>query len=169
VRHPQYSLPAVKLQQSDGTERGITLRYEYDPDAPSKNPLGFAETTQAIEAGYRLCQSQGVKLVVVFVPTMVRVMEPYVTFDRAEDKIRYLPNNVGSEKNDFSGRMAEFCRKLGCPFIDTFTALRKAAAIDNRNLYIPVDEHLDIRGHELVAQTVAEWMRSQAMVNHRVK
>lgn len=169
ARRRQSTLPAVKLQHCDGTESRMTLRYEYDPDAPAKNPLGFAATTQAIEAGYRLCQSQGVKLVVVFVPTMVRVMEPHVTFDLAEDRIHHSPNNVGSEKNDFSGRMAEFCGKLGCPFIDTFTALRQAATIDNRNLYIPVDEHLDIRGHEVVAQTVGEWLRSQATISQKMK
>ena len=165
MSRPQSSLPDVNLQHSDGTESRITLRYEYDPHAPAKNPLGFAETIQAIEAGYRLCQSKGVKLVVVFVPTMIRVLEPYLTFDRAEDQIRYLPNNVGSEKHDFSGRMAEFCLKLGCPFIDTFKVLRQAASVDTRNLYIPVDEHLDIRGHEVVAQTVGEWLRSQATVS----
>ncbi len=161
--------PLVKLQHQDGTGIQITLRYEYDPNAPSKDPVGLAKTTQAIEEGYRLCQSQGVKLVVVFVPTMVRVMEPYLVFARAAEKSRYLPDDMAVVKNDFSAKMAEFCAGLGCSFIDTFAALRQAAAIDNRGLYVPVDEHLDKRGHEVVAQTVVEWLRRQTTIDSGTK
>jgi hypothetical protein len=167
TRQTQTDVPTVKLRLSDGTVRQIRLRYEYEPDEPTKFPQSLAETTHAIELGYRFCQSKGIQLVVVFVPTMVRVMEPYITFERAEDRERYLPKSLVNDKSDFSGRMAEFCGKLGCPFIDTFTALRHAAATDNRSLYIPNDEHLDIRGHEVVAQTVLEWLRSQAIVTQR--
>lgn len=161
---PQSVAPAVTLRYSDGTKNRITLRYPYDPDAALKDPVGFEETTKAIEQGYRFCQSQGVKLVVVLVPTMVQVMEPYLTFDRPEDRARYLPNSVDNEKNDFSERIAGFCGNLGCSFIDTFAALRQAAAIDNRGLYITTDEHLDIRGHEVMAQTISEWLSAQAIV-----
>lgn len=160
-RRRPLSGPLIKFRHSDGIETQITLLYPFDPDAASNEPVGLDETAKAIEQGYRLCQSQGVKLVVVFVPTMVRLMEPYLTFDRAEDRARYLPNSFSNGKNDFGGRIAEFCGKLGCSFIDTLPALRQAGAKDNRDLYIPVDEHLDIRGHQVVAQTIVEWIRSQ--------
>ncbi len=163
ARRTPADLPTVKFKYTDGSESRITLRYEYDPGAPSRNALGFAETTQAIEAGYRLCQSQGVKLVVVLVPTMVRVMEPHLVFDREEDRTRYLPNAAAGVK-DFSSKMADFCSQLGCSFIDTFGALRTAATVNNRNLYVPVDEHLDVNGHEVVAQAVVEQLRAAAVV-----
>jgi hypothetical protein len=164
VRHEPTNLTTVKFKHNDGSETPITLRYEYDPAAPSKNPVGFAETTQAIETGYRLCQTQGVKLVVVLVPSMVRVMKPYIVFDREEDRTRYLPN-VQSDIKDFSSSLAEFCSQLGCSFIDMSSALRKAAAVDNRNLYFPVDEHLDVSGHEVVAQAVVEELRSAGVAS----
>jgi hypothetical protein len=163
-RRRKVSEPLVKLRHSDGTENQITLRYPYDPDAALKDPVGFEETTKAIEQGYRLCQSQGIKLVVVSVPTMVRVMEPFILFDRAEAKTRYLPPGTGNKNSDFSGKMAEFCRTIGCQFIDAFATLRPAATVDTRDLYVPVDEHLEIRGHEVMAQTISEWLRTQAIV-----
>lgn len=163
LRRPLANHPTVKIKHNDGTESRIILRYEYDSDAPSKKPLGLTETTRAIETGYRLCQSQGVTLIVVFVPTMVRVMEPYISFDRSEDRARYLPN-TGADVKDLSSKIAEFCGQLGCSFIDAFSALRNAAAVDNRNLYVPMDEHLDVGGHEVVAREVVAHLRSAGVV-----
>jgi hypothetical protein len=150
----------IHWRVSDGTVRPLTLRYKYNLDEPEKRPEGLAETTQAIQTGYQLCQSQGIKLVILFVPTMVRVMEPYIVFDRAEDRAKYVPNGGVTTDKDFGGRMAELCRQLGCTFIDGLTPLRQAASPDNRNLFIPVDEHLDVRGHEVLARAIVDRLKS---------
>ena len=89
---------------------------------------------------------------------MIRVLEPYLSFEREEDKANYLPNASADVKN-FNSKMADFCGQLGCSFIDTYAALRNAAAVNNRS-HVPVDEHLDINGHEVVAQAVIEELRS---------
>jgi hypothetical protein len=86
-------------------------------------------------------------------------MEPYITFESNEDQIRYLPKAAHNER-DCSGLMAELCAQIGCTFVDSFAALRQAAATDNRNLYIPRDEHLDVRGHEVIAKLVVDWIRN---------
>lgn len=164
TRAPDPSVPTVKLQESDGTVKTQLLRYKYDRLLPASEPLGMEETSRAIEAGLRLCQSQGIKLVVVNVPTMLRVMQPYLTFTHDEDRNRYLPNGVTGGDDIFIGQTSDFCRKIGCPFIDAFTALREAADAGNRNLYIPYDEHLDIEGHRVIAQTVFDWLRTQRLV-----
>jgi len=91
-------------------------------------------------------------------------MEPYVVFDRFEDRARYLPNNAVVDNADFGSVMAEYCTQLGCPFIDTFPALRHAATLDHKSLYIPDDEHLDVQGHEVIAQIVLKWLDSQGIV-----
>ena len=153
-------IPIIHWLVSDGTVRPLTLRYKYDLDEPEKRPEGLAETTQVIQTGYQLCHSQGIKLVILFVPTMVRVMEPYIVFDRAEDRGKYVPNGGVNTEKDFSGRMAELCKPLGCTFIDGLTSLRQAASPDNRNLFIPVDEHLDVRGHEVLARAIVDLLRS---------
>ncbi len=119
---------------------------------------------QALEEGQRLCQSRGIQLIVVFVPTMVRVMEPDISFDRVEDQLRYLPEGVRDVDNDFSGRTERYCAQIGCSFLDGFAALRKAAASDNNQLYIIGDEHLDTRGHEVISQLVVEWLRSRNLI-----
>ncbi len=158
-------VPLVTLRQRDGTSQRIPLRYRYDPSQPEDLPIGTAETLQAIEEGRRLCESRGIKLVILFVPTMVRVMEPDISFDRVEDQLRYLPEGVPGDKKDFSGRTEEFCVQMGCAFVDAFAAFRQAAASDNRGLFIPGDEHLDIRGHEVIAQSMVNWLRSRNIMN----
>ena len=153
--------PLVTLRHGDGTTQRIRIRYRYEPGQPADIPLGFAETRRVLEEGYRLCQSRGIQLMIILVPTMVRVLEPYISFDRVEDRLRYLPAGVPDDKKDFSGKTAELCAHVGCTFVDSFDALRQAAATDNRGLYIPDDEHLDVRGHEVIAQIVVEWLRSK--------
>lgn len=163
-RLPQ-TVSTIHWRVSDGTVRPLELRYKYDPDDPGKKPQGLAETTQAIQTGSQLCQSQGIKLVILFVPTMVRVMEPYIVFDRAEDRAKSVPNGGVTTDKDFSGRMAELCRQLGCTFIDGLTPLSQAAAPDNRNLFIPGDEHFDVRGHEVIAKEIVKRLQSDDSPN----
>jgi hypothetical protein len=46
-----------------------------------------------------------------------------------------------------------------CPYLDAFPALRSQAVRDNRRLYISNDEHLDVMGHQVIAQLLLEWLR----------
>jgi hypothetical protein len=160
TRKKEYKGPNVTLHYPDGTARRIGLRYRYDPDQPSTLRVGMSETLSALEAGRRLCDSKGVQLLVVIVPTMVRAMAPHISFDRVEDQMKYLPEASENQK-DFSGTVKDFCARTGCAVVDGFEALRRAAATDNRHLYIPNDEHLDVRGNEVMAQTVVDWLRTK--------
>ena len=155
------STPVATLRYHDGTARRLSLRYPYEPEEPAENPLGMAETLNAIEAGQRLCETRGIQLLVVSVPPLVRVMAPNLSFDRVEDEEFYLPEKKQGQK-DFSDNLAELCARVGCSFVDGFVALQQAAAKDNASLYIPNDEHLDVGGHEVMAQIVEDWLRSSA-------
>lgn len=165
TRSRDRDVPLVTLRHRDGTTQKIALRYRYEPSQPADIPIGLTETIKAIEEGQRLCKSQGIQLVVVLVPTMVRVMEPNITFDRVEDQLRYLPEGVRGDKNDFSGRTEAFCLQSGCAFVDGFAALRQAAASNNRSPYIPGDEHLDTGGHEVIAHLIVDWLRSRKIID----
>jgi hypothetical protein len=123
-------------------------------------PVGMTETLSAIQAGQQLCQSRGIKLLVVIVPTMIRVMEPHISFERFEERRDYFPERIPGDK-DFSKTVEEFCSHIGCGFVDSFDALRAASSADNRGIYIPSDEHLDIRGHEVVSKVVTDWIQSR--------
>ena len=160
TRSHEITGPKVTLSYQDGTSRRTGLRYPYKPDQPSTMQLGMTETLSAIEAGQRLCQSRGIRLLVVVVPTMVRVMQPYISFDRFEERRQHFPEKIPGDK-DFSDTIKDFCAQIGCGFVDGFGALSEASSSDNRGLYIPSDEHLDIRGHEVVSRVITEWIQSR--------
>lgn len=154
--------PMVTIRFPNGTSSRAALRYRYEPGQPASNPSGMAETLSAIEAGYRLCQSQGIQLVVIMVPTMVRVMAPYITFDRMEDQRQYLSTASAVARENFGGKVGELCARIGCSFVDSFQAMRQAVSTDNRNPYIPNDEHLDVKGHEIMTRTIVDWSHEEA-------
>lgn len=148
------------LHYRGGSVRRVAVRYRYEPDQPSSRHLGMTETMAAIEEGHRLCESNGIQLLIVFIPTMVRAMAPNLSFDRLEDQARYLPERVPGVK-DFSQTMEEFCGRIGCTFVDSVDTLRQAEANGSRSLYIPNDEHLDVGAHNAIAGVVAPWLRSR--------
>jgi hypothetical protein len=153
--------PSVSLRYHDGTLRSANLLYPYKPDQPSAMRLGMNETLSAIEAGHQLCQSRGIQLLVLFIPTMARAMEPYIAFNRSEDRPDYLPGRIPGDK-DFSETVEQFCGQIGCGFVDTFDVISETSFSDNRGLYIPNDEHLDTRGHEIVSKVITDWIRSRS-------
>jgi hypothetical protein len=149
------------FEDQSGQTGQLFLDYPYLPDEPAREPLGMAETRKAIEEGYNLCQSHGVKLLVIFIPIKVRVMGPYVRFNDANDKNSYLPGGKQDSDTDFGSEVWKLCTQLDCPFLDMTDALRRRAAEDNRKIYSTAqDSHLDTDGHVVVAQTLAEWIRS---------
>lgn len=149
-----------KLKYKDGTTGSAYLGHSYIPDEPARESLGFAETKSALDAGYRLCQSRGIKLVVVFVPVKVRVLAPYVLFDDQNERDQYLPGGVVDSERDFAHEVAKLCQQLGVPFVDTTHALRRRAAENDHFVYrTNQDSHLDVAGHKVVAESLEEWLR----------
>ena len=157
---PRPITPMAKLRYTDQTEQALAPRYRYQPQPPQQMAVGMEETLKAIETGFRLCQDKGIRLVLVFIPSMVRVMEPWLTFDDAAQRERYLPGNTVKAQGDFSSQLQQLCQQLGCPYLDAFPALRSQAARDNKRIYIPNDEHLDVMGHQVIAQLLLEWLRA---------
>lgn len=155
-----FGSPRMFEDRSGQTGR-LFVDYSYVPDEPAREPLGMAETRKAIEEGYNSCQSHGVKLLVIFIPIKVRVMGPYIRFNDETDRNFYLPGGKQDSDTDFGSEVAKLCKQLGCPFMDMTAALRRRAAEDNRKIYSTAqDSHLDTDGLAVVAQTLAEWMRT---------
>ena len=157
---PQPIIPVATLRYTDQTEQALALRYRYQPQQPEQMAVGMDETLKAIEMGFRLCQDQGIRLVLVFIPSMVRVMESWLTFNDAAQRERYLPGSTGRAQRDFSSHLQQLCQQLGCPYLDALPALRSQAARDNKRIYIPNDEHVDVMGHQVLAQLLLEWLRA---------
>ena len=151
--------PLVTLRYHDGTVRRVGLRNRYEPQQPSTLHVAMHETLKAIEEGHHLSQANGIQLLIVNIPAMVRVMAPNINFDRAEDQNHYLPE-LAPGQQDFSRTIREFCAHTGCNYVDGFDVLRQAAAGGSDKLYIPNDEHLDVAGHEVLSQMITDWLRS---------
>jgi hypothetical protein len=160
---PQPITPVARLRYTDQTEQALAPRYRYQPQQPEQMAVGMEETLKAVETGFRLCQDQGIRLLLVFIPSMVRVMEPWLVFDDAAQRERYLPHSIVQAQRDFSSRLQQWCQQLGCPYLDALPALRSQAARDNRRIYIPNDEHLDVMGHQVIAQLLMEWLRTNLL------
>ena len=166
LRAPERNLAPATIHYTDGTVRELFIRYPYLPDQPVQKVWGFEETKRALEAGTRLCRERGIELLVVHVPVMVRVMAPFVTFAREADRGRFLPGEVVQSEGDFESELGRFCHQIGCSYIGLFPVFRQEAARDNRGLYIPTDEHLDARGHAIVARTIGEWLAQSNELNY---
>jgi hypothetical protein len=157
---PEFGTVPADLHLTDGTIQPLHILYPYQPDQPQRRSVGLAETFKAIEEGQQLCESQGIQLVVVYVPIMARVMAPYLSFDKEDDLQRVFPGNVAESPSDFESELVKYCRSIECPLIDLYPEFKQAAARDNRKIYLPNDEHFDIRGHEITAQVVSAWVDS---------
>ncbi|HEX6650287.1 MAG TPA: GDSL-type esterase/lipase family protein [Pyrinomonadaceae bacterium] len=158
--------PLVTLRYHDGTARRAILRNRYEPQQPSTLHAAMHETLKAIQEGHHLAQANGIQLLVVNIPAMVRVMAPNISFDQAEDQNGYLPE-LAPGQNDFSRTIKEFCAHTGCNYVDSFDVLRQGAATGNDKLYIPNDEHLDVAGHEALSQVITDWLRSNNLARTR--
>jgi hypothetical protein len=106
-----------------------------------------------------LCRAEGIQMLVIFMPTPVRFLDPHLVFDDPGLRENLVPGGRASDPNDFGSRLAKFCRESDCPFIDLLPVLRAYAARDSRHMIFPNDEHLDVRGNEAVAEAVLEWLR----------
>ncbi len=162
VRPPSGRVPVV-IRYRDGVEQRRELRYRFVPDQAVALAEAFAETRAAIETGARLCAAHGAQLIVVLVPTMVQVLEPFVAFERPEDREWALPGGAVRAEGDLGNRLSALCREPACTYVDVFEALRMRALADNTRVYDrhDPDEHLDIDGHDAVSQAIAEAIRSE--------
>jgi hypothetical protein len=158
----------IAVDYHDGARHRTELRYRFVPDQADALPDAFAETEQAITAGARLCESRGVRLAVVFLPTMVQVLEPFITFERAEDRERALPGGLVRSTGDFGSRLKAVCQKPACLYVDAFEALRARALVDNSRVFDrhDPDEHLDVDGHEVVARLIKDVIRPERGADH---
>jgi hypothetical protein len=149
------------LELGDGRRVALSLRYRWQPRQVETRARGWQETADSLREGARLCRERGIGLCVLFVPTMARVCRDRLTFDGAAERERWLPDDP-PEPLHFGAAVARLCAELGVDLIDMYPTFREAASARPDGIYIPTDEHLDRRGHELVAERVARWLPDRA-------
>jgi hypothetical protein len=149
----------VDFQRSDGAVDRRAVWPYFDNAAHRR--LGLEQTRHTIAAAHALCRERGIAFVVLFVPSHLRVLAPYVRPRTPLECERYRPACGLDHPGDASHELAEFCRRIDCPMIDLCPPLRRLAASDNRHVYVKSDTHLDVDGHEEAAREVVDWLRSR--------
>jgi hypothetical protein len=155
--------PARPFRITADDSMGAThLDYTYVPDAPAREPLGWSETARAVEEVQRVCRAQDIELLFLFIPIKVRVLAPYVEFQGEQDRELWLPEGTMNDPRDFETASVGLCQRLGCTLIDLTPALSRRAAADNRHVFFTTeDSHLDVDGHQVVADAVSEWLSAR--------
>lgn len=163
TRAPERGYQRVSLQFQEGERMPVSLRYRYEPQQAARYPLGWEATQAALLEGQQLCRAQGIELLVVYVPVMARVLEPWLSFPEQSMQLHYLPAGGVQQTTDTGSRLAAFCAQHGLAFQDAFGPLRQRAEQNNRGVYIPIDEHFDEGGHTVLAELITDWLRRQAL------
>ena len=150
----------VEFRRSDGrVER--QMFWPYRPDPHRQMPEAFAETQQAIRSAFETCRAQGIDVVVLYVPSHVRILFPYLRFKNETQRNRLCPAGPADSEGDLAHAIREFCGGMGCPMIDMGPPLRDRAAVDNRRVYVPNDPHLGIDGHDEVRKALVRFVESR--------
>jgi hypothetical protein len=150
----------VEFRVSDGRVEK-QMFWPYEPDPHRRLPDGFAETERAIAAAFETCRARGIVFVVLYVPSHVRVLLPYLRFRSEAQRDRFCPGGVADRQGDLSHAMEAFCDHLGCQMIDMGPPLRRRAAVDNRRVYVRNDPHLGVDGHDEVTTALVRFVRSR--------
>ncbi|MDZ4859315.1 MAG: SGNH/GDSL hydrolase family protein [Candidatus Hydrogenedentes bacterium] len=142
----------------DSAEYGVTevgFRYKCPEKIDETFPQGWMVTSEMLARGHDLCRENGIRLLIVYLPTALRVHGPYCDFAADAPLNEYLPGGDWNIPDEFALRAAAFCAERQIPFIDATAALRDAAG-RGEMVYAPrYDTHLFYRGHEIVAELLA--------------
>lgn len=142
----------------DSTKFGVTevgFDYKYTPHIDESSPQGWMVTSEMLRRGSELCQENGIRLLVVYLPIALRVHGPYSRFGANAPLTEYVPDGDWNATDEFAVRAAALCGELGIQFIDATASLRDGAA-RREFIYAPrYDSHLYYRGHEIVAGLIA--------------
>lgn len=147
---------------ASGETIDVGFQYTYDPNVITEYPDGWRETQRCLAEGLHMCQENGVRLIVVYIPIKLRVEGPFTTLLPKSDEERetWLPGGQWERDGDFAHAVAAYCQEIGCEFIDARPALMERAKTGHRVYSARFDSHLDTEGHEVVAALVAEKLRT---------
>ncbi|HRK32980.1 MAG TPA: SGNH/GDSL hydrolase family protein [Candidatus Hydrogenedentes bacterium] len=148
----------------DSAEHGPTevgFDYKYAPDIDTSSPHGWKVTEEMLHRGHDLCAENGIQLLVVYLPIALRVHGPHTRFDEDAPLTDYVPGGDWNTPDEFAARVAALCAERSIPFIDATVPLRDAAG-QREFVYAPrYDSHLYFRGHEVVAELIANALAKQ--------
>jgi hypothetical protein len=150
------------FQDNSGTQHTIRFEMSFPPDA-GQHP-GWMLVEQTLAMGAQTLKANDVQLVVLMIPTKLRVMAPHTDFHSFELNRGGQPVTVqhtlpgGWELNDearLATHLQHLCDRLEVTFVDATTVLSNHAAA-GQLVYQSMDTHLSSVGHEVVAGTLVQ-------------
>ncbi len=143
----------------EGDDRRFRLRYRFDPTYAEAKARGLEATLDSLREGAALCRENGARLIVLYLPIMLRVYGPWIRFEDDADRARCYPE-VDGERRGWAAPIAAACDEFGVDFLDVTPTFRAHAAADrSKGLYIRTDEHLTRTGHEVVRDALVARLR----------
>jgi hypothetical protein len=147
---PEWPLKGTFL---DGRGAVHEVRFLSRP-GPRSSPVdhpGWPILDEAIRHGAGLLAERGVALVIVLMPMKLRVMAAAVDLD---ERTRNALGDDWDHEPDvtLAHALEHLCAELGVVFVDTTPALREHARTEP--VYQPLDTHLSMAGHRVVAELV---------------
>ena len=136
----------------------------YRPEPHRQMPEAFEETRRAIRTAFETCRAQGIDFVVLYVPSQVRVLLPYLRFKSEAQRDRFCPGGAADSEGDLAHAIRGFCDGMGCRMIDMGPPLRERAAVDNRRIYVRNDPHLGVDGHDEVRKSLVRFVESRGTI-----
>jgi SGNH hydrolase-like domain, acetyltransferase AlgX len=121
-----------------------------------------------------LCQKAGISFVLVFAPTKAHVTLPLVadrvSAEQFRDFLALRKKKTLPAPEEFKERLmtnldareqvvGDWCMREGIPFVTLTMPLREAAQAGTQ-VYYTYDQHWTPKGHDIVAQTLADFLRS---------
>lgn len=130
----------------------------YVPTAPDTLPGALEGVQASLQEGQSLCRAAGVRLLVLYIPNMMRVQSDLFVFPSPKVRGIFLPEGQSDSPHDFESRITRYCRDQSIDFASLTPLLRKRRRAGDENLYVPFDGHLDRSGHEVAAQVICNWV-----------
>ncbi len=115
---------------------------------------GLVLIARTLQAGKRLLDEQGIRLVVLFLPTKMTTMGDLVVFD-AWSQERLPAHWQVPEQESFGTLLGRLCKEEGIPYVDATPALRRRS-LAGELTFLPFDTHLSPRGHEIVSAALVK-------------
>lgn len=148
----------VWLRESDDRWTKVTIPYRYDPNACHRLEKEWMEARSTVEWAHRLCRERGVGFALLYLPTSIRVLKDRLRWDHAEAEEKWCPGGEVDVPGDLAHRMADFCDSIQCPMIDATHPLCDLARRRPESVFVRDESHLDLAGHERVAELLAAWV-----------
>jgi len=146
--------PAVNATLSDGTTR---FKIDYAPPSRAQIFLQLQRLEAGIEKLHNLCKQNGLKLTCVYMPCKRRAFSdhPYTVDTNAPAylQLQWAPS-------DLPEWMQEVCKEKGIGLLDVTGPLKQLNQTELLSHNLIFDTHLTAAGAEVVAQALADTLRS---------